>query len=174
MESLEAVIQKVEMQSRGKGDYQSLVREMVRQFRTQMLLPSRDQSSFIATTPTGYVNIAAGAITTVASFRLSERYSGGLLQVGVNVAPPGSFGSVKWSIRSQGFIHSGYQNLVFVANTLATPLRFQMEILNGRSIDLVAQNAGDIGVDVAGVLIGYQEELTEWKHFGSQPASGVG
>lgn len=147
---------------------------MVREFRKQLLLPARDASFFVAQNASGSTTVAAGALVIVASFRLSERYAGGLLGVGVNVVAPGSFSSIAWTLRSQGFVHPGFQNLVFTESTMQVPLPFKMELLNGRSIELLAKNNAAVGVDVAGMLLGYQEELTTWKQWGSTPASGVG
>lgn len=160
-------------------DYLREIRDLLRrlpqsmslEFRTKFPMVPREAISFVATS--GSVALPAGTAVAVVSQTVNERFSGFVTRVGVNVVPAGSFGSVLWQIRVNGNIHPSFFNRVFSTSTLNDPDDFIFEIIQSRTVELVAINTGAVPLTVQGKLVGWTEFLTDNKSYGGQPASGV-
>lgn len=143
------------------------------EFRTRFILHPRESMSFIVPGEVNPLPAGPGAAVAVAQFQMNEQFTGFLEYVGVNVIPAGAFTNVTWQIRINGNIHPNFNNRVFNASTISTPLAFPLELVQSRTVQLVAVNNGGVPLDVQGVLVGFTEILTDAKRYGSTPAAGV-
>jgi len=141
------------------------------EWRTRFPMQPRESISFL--TPTVSVAVPALTAVVVVSQIIPERYSGFITNVGVNVTPPASFPNITWQVRVNGAIHPEFANRIFMANTLATPMPFLMELTQARTVELVAINTAAAAITVQGVLAGWTEFLSDFKPYGSSPAGGV-
>jgi hypothetical protein len=141
------------------------------EWRTKFVMLPREALSFIA--PAGPVSVPAGASIAVVSQIVNQNFTGFLTHVGVNVLGAGGFADVNWQIRVNGSIHPLFTNDFFAASTLATPLPFSLELVQNRTVQLVASNNGAVAHDVVGVLVGWTEFLAQGKRYGATPSTNV-
>lgn len=147
--------------------------QIAMELRRQLMLPSREAIWFART---GQVQaLAAGATATVITVTMQQRQTGALEYIGTNILPIGSAANVAWSILVSTQVgHPFINQQVMLANTLGNPYKFRMELIQSQTISLQATNNGPGAVDVQGVLIGWEEYMSDDKQFGSSSASGVG
>lgn len=141
------------------------------EFRTRFIVPPRESISFIAPSPA--TNIGVGAAVAVVTQVIPERFTGYLTHVGVSTNPVGAAANITWQIRVNGSIHPEFSNRVFAGNNLATPIPFNMELTQARTVQLVAINTGGAILSCAGVLAGWTEFMSDYKPYGSSPATGI-
>src|SRR5208282_4772751 len=95
--------------------------------------------------------------TVIAAFQVNNSFGGFLTNVGVNVKPAGEFPNVVFQIKVGKTIHPNFSNRIFSVSTLATPIPFALELIQNRTVQLIAINYGVGTVDVSGVLVGWTE-----------------
>jgi hypothetical protein len=139
--------------------------------RTQLVLAPREAVSFIALS--GTVNIVPGAAAVVVTQAIPPRSAGFLTKVGVNVLGAGNFPDISWQIRQGGTVHNEFSNRIYSAANLNTPDDFILELVQGRTLELIATNAGGVPIDVQGKLVGWMEFLTDNKPYGGASMSGI-
>lgn len=144
---------------------------MLAALRTQLVLTPREAVSFIAMS--GTVSVGAGAAVAVVSQAIQPRFAGFLTKVGVNVLPTGSFPDITWQIRVNGAIHPEFSNRIYSSGNLNTPDDFALELVQGRTVQLVAINTSPVAVDVQGKLVGWTEFLTDNKSYGGSSMAGI-
>lgn len=143
------------------------------EFRTRFIVQPRESVSFIVP-GTNLALPADGQPYAIAAFQMNQGFTGFLTHVGVNVSPSGGFPGITWQIRVNNNIHPNFANRVFSASTIATPIPFAFELVQSRTVQLVAINAiGGGAVDVAGVLVGWTEFMADYKRYGAAPQSGI-
>lgn len=154
------------------ADYlRRLPEAMLLALRTQLVLTPREAVSFIALS--GTVSIPAGAAVAVVSQAIQPRFAGFITKVGVSVLPTGSFPDITWQLRVNGAIHPEFSNRIFSASTLGDPDDFVLELVQGRTVQLVAMNTSGVAIDVQGKLVGWTEFLTDNKPYGSSSMAGI-
>jgi hypothetical protein len=141
------------------------------EWRTKFIMPPRESISFL--TSAYWVNVAAGAAVVVASQTVQQNYTGFIQGVGVGCNPFGSLTDIIWQIRVNGSVHPEFSNRVFAVNTMSVPLPFNFEMLQSRTYDLVAINNGVALITCAGILTGWTEAMSDYKMYGSSPATGI-
>jgi len=139
--------------------------------RTAFSIAPREAISFIS--PSIFVNVGPAAAVAVATQTVQERFTGYLTAVGIGTAPVGALPNITWQIRIDGAIHPEFSNRLFAVNNLATPIPFQFELTQARTVQLVAINGGGAIVTCAGVLVGWTEYMSTYKPYGSSPATGI-
>lgn len=142
------------------------------EFRRQLMLPSRDAVWFNQSQD--LVTVGPGLSVAVVTQPIDERQVGVLEKVGVFCQPSASISDLRWSILLNNIIHPKFGQRQFAANTYTTPWDFRMEIMQTQSLVLQVTNTGAAAVEATGVLIGWQEPLSELKPYGDSPQSGIG
>ena len=150
---------------------QRLPQSLSDEFRMRFIIQPRESVAFIV--PGENIAVPVTTPTIIASFQLSARFTGFLTGVGVNVHPAGEFPNIQFQLRVGNNIHPNFSNRVFAVSTLATPIPFALELIQGRTVNLVAINNGPGTVDVSGILIGWTEFMASYKRYGSAPQSGI-
>jgi len=152
--------------------------KMARAFREVYTEEGRDAQDFVKTndTGTGVTSVAFGVESTIINFTVQQNFEGEMRAIGVSVSPPGNFSDIQWTLRINSTLrHPGFNSVVFAESTLATPLWFKSELLEGRKIELLAKNTAAAGsILVSAVLLGYTAYKADWKKWGTAPVSGIG
>jgi hypothetical protein len=149
-----------------------IVRELRKSYRKQ----GRDGQDFILTSA-GQVTLTAGAAAAVVvSLTVQQNFEGALHHIGTKVIPAQGASYIKWSMRiNNTVIHPGMNQVIFMADTLSAPLPFEMELLQMRVIELIAENThATDDIDVCAVLLGSTSFMADWKNWGDRPLSGIG
>lgn len=140
-------------------------------WRTRFVVCPREAVSFIALS--GTVSVPAGTAVAVVNQVVQPRFSGFVTRVGISVLAPASFPDVTWQLRINGAVHPEFANRIFSAGNLNTPDDFVFELIQGRTVQLVAINTSGLAIDVQGKLVGWTEFLTDDKTYGGSPSSGI-
>lgn len=148
-----------------------LPQAMSNEWRTKFIMPPRESISFL--TSAYWVDVAAGAAVVVASQTVQQNYTGFIQYLGIGANPLGGLTNITWQIRVNGFVHPEFSNRVFAANTLGNPLMFNLEMLQSRTYDVVAINGGGALISCAGIMVGWTEQMSDYKMYGSSPATGI-
>lgn len=141
------------------------------EWRRVFPMQPRESISFVVSSTS--VNVPAGTAVAVATQLIPERYTGFLTRVGVNVTPGASFPNIIWQVRINGTVHPEFANRIFFANTLANPYRFLFELTQARTVQLVAINTSGAAILVQGMMEGWSEYMSDFKGYGSSPATGI-
>jgi hypothetical protein len=141
------------------------------EFRTRFIIQPRESVAFVV--PGETTSVSAGAAQAIASFKMNENFTGFLTAIGVNVTPISSIANVAWQLRVNGNVHPNFNNQIFAASTLATPLPFAFELIQNRTVQLVAINKSGGPLDISGVLVGWTEFMASYKSYGGSPQSGI-
>lgn len=144
---------------------------MSNEWRTKFIMPPRESISFV--TSAYWIDVPAGNAVIVASQTVQQNYTGFIQHVGVGCNPTGGLTDIIWQIRVNGSIHPEFSNRVFAANTMGNPLPFNFEMMQSRTYDLVAINGGAALISCAGILVGWTEVMSDYKSYGSSPATGI-
>lgn len=147
---------------------------MVMEARKQLMLPGRDAQYFIKQSVGAITVPTSGAVTQVVEYSSTEKFGGALLGVGAQVITLGAADSISWTLRVNGQVHPDFAGVVLNTPTTQMPLQFKMELVQGRTIELIAQSSNAAPVLVTGYLLGFTEFLTESKEWGTSPSSGIG
>jgi hypothetical protein len=143
------------------------------QFRKSYLESGRDQQAFCVT-PSASVALAGFATATVLSFTVRNNFEGAILSMGFNVTPITSLQDVKWYLKINGnLVHPGFDGVTFFSSEIARHVPFQYELLQNRTVSIVAQNTLVNPITVDARLSGYTAYLAEWKRWGDAPKSGL-
>ena len=148
----------------------TLPQRMALELRTRFPVQPRESISFVASS--GDVTVAAGTASAIVSQTVQERFGGFLTHVGVNVVP-GAFSDITWQVRVNGAVHPEFSGELFTQNNIPEPYPFLFELMQARTVELVAINSSGVDIDVQGVLLGWTEFLSSFKPYGSSPQSGV-
>lgn len=141
------------------------------EWRRKFIMPPRESISFL--TSAYWVNVAPAAAVVVASQTVQQLYTGFIRRIGVGCNPPGGLVNIIWQVRVNGSVHPEFSNRVFAANSLAVPLPFDFEMLQSRTYELVAINNGAALLTCAGIMGGWTEAMSDYKDYGSSPATGI-
>ena len=141
------------------------------EWRTRFIMRPRESISFV--TPSSSVSVPAGTAVAVVSQTIQERFTGFLTDVGVATIPEASASDIIWQIRIGGHVHPEFANRVFFQNNLTDLFPFYFELTQARTLELVAINTAGVAIDVAGVLAGYTEYMSDYKLYGSSPSTGI-
>lgn len=142
------------------------------QFRRSYLEGGRDQQAFCFT---GTATILAGALLSpVLTFTVRDNFEGAIKSIGFNTNPGTSIQDILWSLRiNNTLIHPGLDNTIFYSTEIARDVPFPYELLQNRTIEILASNTSLVDVDVDVRVSGYQSYMSEWKQWGSSPQSGL-
>lgn len=141
------------------------------EFRTRFVVQPRESVPFAV--PSGPITVAPAASVAIVQVKVNERYCGYLTGIGIGGSAP-TLANVKWQIRIGNMISPKFNNVIFAASNLATPLPFTSEVTQNSLLQLVATNGNPGAVDLSGVLVGWTEFMSTNKQYGSSPASGIG
>jgi hypothetical protein len=151
----------------------NLPQRMSLEWRTKFYMEPREIVPFVASNP--FTSLAVGAPpTAVVTQLVDERYSGYLSEVAVATAAPGTLSDISWQIRVNGMVHPKFSGVVFETQSLTERIPFKFELVQARTVQLVATNTGAAPVNVTGALFGWSEFLALYKPYGADPASGIG
>lgn len=141
------------------------------EFKRDFILTPRGALAF--QTPGGPLTVQVNQAVAVCSVSIAESFTGFLTHVGVAVLTPGQFQNVSWQIRINGFSHPNFNNNIFAATDLSTPIPFPVELTQNMTLQLVAINNGTPllpgPIDVSGILVGWSEYMTSNLAYGSSP-----
>lgn len=138
--------------------------------RRQLMIPSREAIWFNASS--GFVTIAAGATAIVVTQVVDERATGALEAIGLNCVPIGAMTNQRWSLVIDNGIHPKFGERTFTEDTVGRPRAFRQELIQSRTISITCRNTAAVPVQVAAVLIGWHEYMSDQKAYGSSSASG--
>ena len=141
------------------------------EFRTRFIVQPREAVAFAV--PGENIAVPPMVPTIIASFKLADKFTGFLTHIGVNVDPSGEFPNISFQLRVNNNIHPNFSNQIFAASTLSTPIPFALELVQSRTVSLVAINSGPGTTDVSALLVGWTEFMAAYKTYGSSPQSGI-
>jgi hypothetical protein len=145
----------------------------VAMFRKSYLTGGRDQQAF-CTTGTVPVPFAVLVPTVVVTFVVKDNFEGAITSLGFNTTPGTSIQDIQWSLRINGtLIHPGLQNAIFYSTALANNVPFDYELLQKRTIEILAFNTSAAIINVDARISGYEAYMSEWKKWGTAPQSGL-
>jgi hypothetical protein len=151
---------------------QSMPEDNMRQFRKSYLAGGRDQQSFCDTATVLIPAFTTG--TSVLKFVVNDNFEGAILSMGFHTNPDTALNDIAWSLRiDNNLIHPGFQDRVFYSTELASNVPFEYELLQKRTIEIIAANTSAVNVNVDVRISGYQAYMAEWKKWGNAPQSGI-
>jgi hypothetical protein len=151
---------------------QAAPEETMRQFRKSYLQGGRDAQSFCDTATA--VIPAGGSLVPVLTFVVNDNFEGAILSMGLHTNPDTALSDIEWSLRvDNNLIHPGFDRRIFYSTELAANVPFEYELLQKRTIELLATNTSLLNITVDVRLSGYQSYLAEWKKWGNAPQSGI-
>lgn len=127
-----------------------------------------EKLSFVRSTSGGVSIAADGLYHNLLTVQIDEGQAGKLLYFGLNVTPLSSAEDITFQLRinTAGLPRFGAPpnsgaggELQINANTLATPLPFEMDLAPGQLLVLAAKNAGAAPILVDGTLLGYTRRI---------------
>lgn len=124
--------------------------------RKQLLLRSRDSTPFIVP---GAVSVGSGEAKTVCTITIPEGYTGVITALGFQAMTATDFPDITWTVLANDLAVRGLSAMVFQVSTLNTPYEVHFEAGRGKVISIQAKNTALSSIDVAAVLIGYQEPV---------------
>jgi hypothetical protein len=140
------------------------------EFRTRFQVVPREAVPVLATSAP--VTIAAAATSDVISYAVPEKFGGFLTGLGIMCSPETAMVDIAWSLQIGNNVAQNFDQVVFNANFMSPPLPFPQEICSGKTVKLTATNNSAGPLQVAGLLVGWVEFLSNFKTYGTIPSSG--
>ena len=137
--------------------------------RNFMIVPRESVPIVISCLPT---SVAASSRVNVVSYTVPDGYTGFITGLGVECG--NAWTSINWSFVTGTAIHPSLNEQPFNAQTLQTPLPFPVEITQGRTLRVRANNTNASSpVYCSAILVGWLERMTAQKGYGTAPQSGI-
>jgi hypothetical protein len=153
---------------------ESAPEETMRQFRKGYMTGGRDQQHFCDTAAATIPGGAPTALVTVLTFTVNDNFEGAIQSFGFNTTPVSALQDIKWSLRvDNNLIHPGFDRRIFYSEAIAQNVPFEYELLQRRTIEILATNTSAVDIDVDVRVSGYQAYMSEWKKWGTSPQSGI-
>lgn len=142
----------------------------VLEFRTRFQVIPREAVPVFATAAP--VTVAATVTADVVSYTVPEKFGGFLTGIGIMCFPETAMADISWTIQIGNNKAQNFNLAVFNANFMSPPLPFPQEICSGKTVKLTARNNSAGPLQVAGLLVGWVEFLSNFKTYGTIPSSG--